>query len=66
MNPKSYTFTITDKNEITQSVEISNVTNEWLNNSEKEQIKSDIIKKKESKLLKENKISYQYLNEGGQ
>ena len=66
MNPKSYTFTITDKNEITQSVEISNVTNEWLNNSEKEQIISDIIKKKESKLLKENKISYQYLNEGGQ
>ena len=57
ITPKSYTITITNKDDITESIEIKNITNKVT-----EDIISDIIKDKKSDLLKENKITYKYLN----
>jgi hypothetical protein len=57
ITPKSYTITITNKDDPTESIEIKNITD----NVSKEII-SDIINDKKSDLLKENKITYKYLN----
>lgn len=57
INPKSYTITITNKEDITESIEIKNITNKI-----NKEIISDIINNKKSDLLKENKITYKYLN----
>ena len=57
ITPKSFTITITNKNDLTESIEIKNITNKVNKN-----IISDIIKDKKSDLLKENKITYKYLN----
>ena len=57
INPKSYTITITNKEDITESIEIKNITNKV-----NKEIISDIINNKKSDLLKENKITYKYLN----
>lgn len=57
ITPKSYTITITNKDDITESIEIKNITNKVTKD-----IISDIIKDKKSDLLKENKITYKYLN----
>lgn len=57
ITPKSYTITITNKNDITESIEIKNITNKIT-----KEIVNDIIKDEKSNLLKENKITYKYLN----
>lgn len=57
ITPKSYTITITNKEDVTESIEIKNITKEV-----SKDIISDIIKDKKSDLLKENKITYKYLN----
>lgn len=57
ITPKSYTITITNKDDLTESIEIKNITNKV-----SKDIISDIIKDKKSDLLKENKITYKYLN----
>lgn len=57
MTPKSYTITITNKNDITESIEIKNITKEV-----SKEIINDIINDEKSDLLKENKITYKYLN----
>lgn len=57
ITPKSYTITITNKEDITESIEIKNITNEVT-----KEIISDIINNKKSDLLRENKITYKYLN----
>ena len=57
ITPKSYTITITNKEDITESIEIKNITKEL-----DKDIVSDIINDKKSDLLKENKITYKYLN----
>lgn len=57
ITPKSYTITITNKEDITESIEIKNITNKVT-----KEIISDIINNKKSDLLKENKITYKYLN----
>lgn len=57
ITPKSYTITITNKNDITESIEIKNI-----NNKVDKNIINDIINDKKSDLLKENKITYKYLN----
>lgn len=57
ITPKSYTITITNKEDITESIEIKNITNKV-----SKEIISDIINNKKSDLLKENKITYKYLN----
>lgn len=62
INPKSYTITITNSKDITESIKIKNITSDFLNNPLKEQIIEDILNNKNSDLLKNNKISYEYLN----
>ena len=62
ITPKSYTLTITNKKDITESIEISNLTNDFLKNPKQEEIINDIINDNNSSLLKENKIKYKYLN----
>ena len=62
ITPKNYSITITNKEDITESIEINNITEDFINNTNKEKIISDIINDKNSKILKENKITYKYLN----
>lgn len=62
ITPKNFNITITDKNDITKSVEINNITTELVNSTSFNQIISDIINKEKSNILKENNITYQYLN----
>lgn len=62
ITPKSYTIIITNKEDITKSIEINNITEEFIENSSSKEIISDIINDKKSDLLKENKITYKYLN----
>lgn len=57
ITPKSYTITVTNKDDITESIEIKNITKEV-----SKEIINDIIKDEKSDLLKENKITYKYLN----
>lgn len=57
ITPKSYTIIITNKDDITESIEIKNITKKI-----NKEIISDIIKDEKSDLLKENKITYKYLN----
>ena len=57
ITPKSYTITITNKNDVTESIEIKNITKEV-----SKEIINDIISDEKSDLLKENKITYKYLN----
>ena len=59
ITPKYYKITITDKNDLTKSVEINNISEEIDNYKE---IISDILNDNNSELLKEYKITYKYLN----
>ena len=61
ITPKNYIITITNKEDVTESIEIT-LTDEFINNDSKDKIISDIINDNNSKLLKENKITYKYLN----
>ena len=61
ITPKNYIIIITNKSDITESIEIT-LTEEFINNSSKEKIIDDIINDKNSLLLKENKIKYKNLN----
>ncbi len=63
ITPKNYNFTITNTNDITTSVKINNITAEQIENiTLLNNIISDIIKDEESDILKENNITYKYLN----
>lgn len=62
INPKSYTITINNLNDITETIEIYNITNDFVNNSNKEKILNDIIKNKQSDLLDEYNINFKHLN----
>lgn len=62
IEPKSYKFILTNNSDITQSIEITNITNEFVNNKNNIQIISDILNDNNSLVLKESKISYKYLN----
>ena len=62
ITPKYYTIIITNKNDITNSIEISHLTNSFLTNDRNEEIIYDIIENKNSELIKENKITVNYLN----
>ena len=61
ITPKNYIITITNKDDITESIEIK-LTEDFISISSKEKIISDIINDNNTKLLKENKITYKYLN----
>lgn len=56
--PKNYTIIINDINDITKSVKINNLTK----NNDLNLIINDIINNKETSILSENKITYEYLN----
>ena len=60
---KSYTITITNKNNIKEEIEIRNITSEFLENKKKEMIIEDILNNQNSERLRENKITYKYKNE---
>lgn len=62
INPKSYIITINNMNEITESIEIHNINNDFVNNEYKEEILNDIIKNNKSDLLEEHNITFKYLN----
>lgn len=62
ITPRSYTITITNKKDLTESIEIKNLTEDFINNSSKEEIINDIINDNSTKRLKESKIKYKYLN----
>ena len=62
ITPRNYTITITDKNDLTKSIEIENITEDFVNNSSNEEIINDIINNNNSKILKQYKIKYKYLN----
>lgn len=62
ITPKYYKITITNKEDITQSIEISNLTEKFLTNKYQEQIINDIINDSNSLILKQNKITYKNLN----
>ena len=60
--PKNYTITINNIDEITETIEIYNITNSFVNNKDKENILNDIINNKNSDLLENNKITFKHLN----
>lgn len=60
--PKYYEIIITNKNDITESIKITNLTEDFINNPYKEQIINDIINDNNSLILKQSKIKYEYLN----
>lgn len=62
INPKSYTITINNLDEITESIEINNIKNDFVNNINKIEILDDIIENTNSDLVKNNKITFKHLN----
>ena len=60
--PKNYTITITNINDITNSIKIYNLKSSLLENDNLTIIISDIINNKQSNILKNNKITYEHLN----
>ncbi len=62
ITPKNYTIIITNNKEITKSIEITNITSDFINNPRKEEIINDIINDRDSVLIKDNKITYKNKN----
>ena len=62
ITPRTYKFIFTEKEEITNSLEISNITYKFINNVSYNEIIDDIINDNNSKLVKNAKIKYKYLN----
>lgn len=62
ITPKNYTFVITDKNDITKSVKINNITIKNIENNNLSIIINDIINNNRTNILRENNITYEYLN----
>ena len=60
--PKNYTITITNINDITNSIKIYNLKSSLLENNKLHIIINDIINNNQSSIIKENKITYEYLN----
>lgn len=62
ITPKYFIIKIQDKNDIINEIEISNIDETFITNINSELIIDDILKNNNSQLLKENNISYKYLN----
>ena len=62
ITPKNYTFIITNQKDITESIEINNIVSSFAEEKENTQMIQDILDDHQSKLLKENKITFKYLN----
>ena len=62
ITPKYYKIIITDNKDVTKSIELSNITEDFINNNN-EKLINDIITKNNSIELRNSKITYKYLNE---
>ena len=62
ITPKNYKLVITNNKDVTESIEIDNLTEEFIKNTSNEKIIKDILSDNSSKLLKTNGIKYKYLN----
>ncbi len=63
INPKNYQITLTNTNDLTKSVKVNNLTSEQIENiTLLNEIIGAIIKNENSNILKENNITYKYLN----
>lgn len=62
ITPKNFTFIINDKNDITKSVKITNLTTKSIENNNLSIIINDIINDNKTSILSENNITYEYLN----
>lgn len=62
ITPKSYTFIITDEEDLTKSISINNLKDTLLNSDTLKQIIEDCLNNNNSELLKSNKITFKYLN----
>ena len=62
ITPKSYNFIFTNKNDITESLEINNISNDLIEKNDLKTVINDILNKKDSNILKNNNITYKYLN----
>ncbi len=62
ITPKSYTITLTEKNNITNSLKISNLQNTSLEKATLTQIITAILNQENSPLLKQYNITYKVLN----
>ena len=63
ITPKSYKLIITNSKDVTEAIEISNITEDFITNKDNEKIIKDILADNNSKLVKDNNIKYKYLNE---
>lgn len=61
IHPKYYEITITNQKNIIEAIKISNITEDFINNPNKEQIINAILNDNKE-LIKDSKITYQYLN----
>ena len=64
IHPKYYKIIVTNNKDITNSIELSNITENFVSN-DNEKIINDIINKNDSNELKDSKIKYRFLNEEG-
>lgn len=62
ITPKNYRIIITNNEDVTESIEINNLDEDFITNKNNEKIIKDIINDNSTKLLKENNIKYKYLN----
>lgn len=60
IKPNSYILTITNSNNLNQSVEITNITTDLIQNNKLNLVIDDIINNINSKLLQQEKITYKY------
>lgn len=60
ITPKNYTITIINKDNIKDTITIYNITEDFINNLSNEMIINDIINDRNTKLLKETSITYEY------
>jgi len=62
ITPKYYEIIITNKDDITTSINISNLTEEFIELDNKEEIIKDILNNKNTEKVQENKITFRYEN----
>ena len=60
IKPNSYILTITNSNNLNESIEITNITTDLIENNKLNLIIDDIINDINSKLLQQEKITYKY------
>ena len=60
IKPNSYIITITNSNNLNESIEITNITTNLIENNQLNLVIDDIINDINSKLLQQEKITYKY------